>query len=379
MLGGLAWGGLMAQPTESGRLSGEDLEARVEWRDPRTGDRGMGTPRQVTVDTTAFSFFDPDNLEVVVKALDAGSVNGHLWVFFTALTDLQLAVEVHDPRSLLTRRYLRPAGTGGPVQDVQAFPQAWREDDLTGEHWLWIGAHPDDEVLAAPWLELVCRRWGARCTFLVVTRGEAGSCLAPEGCEGDLATVRSQEMTAAASLYGAGLVLWRWPDGAAGRPAEVAVAWSEAAGGSGAVGALADFLRDRQPDRVLTLDPRHGSTCHPDHRALGSLVTRAVQRVEPRPALQVVASRAVFEDGLPVGFVPAAAVDSERRLEVPATGATDREDQRWQALLATAALHESQFPPTWLDALAGAAPERRRIELRSVDGPEGFSPSCLSP
>jgi len=40
-------------------------------------------------------------------------------------------------------------------------------------------------------------------------------------------------------------------------------------------------LRQHRPAVVFTLDPRHGSTCHPSHRAAALLLLEAVQRLEP--------------------------------------------------------------------------------------------------
>ena len=47
---------------------------------------------------------------------------------------------------------------------------------------LWVGAHPDDEVLLAPVLAKLCLLERLDCHLLVLTRGEAGICLLPGGC-----------------------------------------------------------------------------------------------------------------------------------------------------------------------------------------------------
>lgn len=59
----------------------------------------QGIPRAATLvtDLTAsFAFFSPGNAEVVVKLLDAGSINGHVWVFYGSLTNQAYQVRVTD-------------------------------------------------------------------------------------------------------------------------------------------------------------------------------------------------------------------------------------------------------------------------------------------
>jgi hypothetical protein len=46
---------------------------------------------------------------------------------------------------------------------------------LPAGHILFIGAHPDDEVVAAPLLGALCADAAATCSFLVLTKGEGGA------------------------------------------------------------------------------------------------------------------------------------------------------------------------------------------------------------
>ena len=46
---------------------------------------GAGTALPLTADTGAFWFFDPANVEVLLKVLDGRPVNGQFWVFYGAL------------------------------------------------------------------------------------------------------------------------------------------------------------------------------------------------------------------------------------------------------------------------------------------------------
>src|SRR6266849_9084057 len=79
------------------------------------------------------------------------------------------------------------------------------------ERVLWIGAHPDDEALIAPLLGASCVDGAARCSLLVMTQGEQGSCVLPGGCA-DLGAIRTAEMQRAAKLFHASLTLWNFSD-----------------------------------------------------------------------------------------------------------------------------------------------------------------------
>ena len=93
-----------------------DAAFRVEvgWEGLGAG-AGAGTAVPITSDTGAFSFFDPANLEVVVKVLDACAINGHQWVFVTELTDLSTDLRVTRAADGALRRYRRPIGEPATV------------------------------------------------------------------------------------------------------------------------------------------------------------------------------------------------------------------------------------------------------------------------
>ncbi|HEV3074305.1 MAG TPA: PIG-L family deacetylase, partial [Thermoanaerobaculia bacterium] len=96
---------------------------------------------------------------------------------------------------------------------------------------LWVGAHPDDEVLLAPLLGELCGAGKHRCALVVATRGENGACRLPGGCHPDLATVRTAEVQAAARLFRARVLQGSLPDVFGPDPAAVRRAWADAAGG----------------------------------------------------------------------------------------------------------------------------------------------------
>ncbi|HVT02302.1 MAG TPA: PIG-L family deacetylase, partial [Thermoanaerobaculia bacterium] len=224
---------------------------------------------------------------------------------------------------------------------------------LTGFHsLLWVGAHPDDEVLAAPLLASLCLEQKVHCSFLVLTRGEAGLCAAPEGCNGDLATIRSGEEAAAAEWFRADLFLLRYPDGGASADGSFE-AWEALAGGRDAlISSIAGFIGASGADLVVTFDPRHGSTCHSDHRATGALVIEAMKLVHPAPELYLLETRVTIgTQPLEIRFTPAAdPAEGVSRLDgnvgLPGIGRT-----RWEAMIEDMQLHRSQFGADWIAAV----------------------------
>jgi hypothetical protein len=202
------------------------FRATLTWHDPYNGGAGAGRAEPLTVDSGYFWFFRPSNLELVAKILDGRPVNDRFWLFTAALTTVEHWLEVTDTVSGLSRRYHNPPFVQARLADTAAFDQRLLAGGL-----LWIGAHPDDELLLAPWLGQACAEDGRPCTLLVATRGESGACRLPAGCLPDLGTVRAAEMEAAAAVLGAGLVQWTLADGAGGEPEAVIAAWAAYGGG----------------------------------------------------------------------------------------------------------------------------------------------------
>ncbi|MEM9406694.1 MAG: hypothetical protein AAGA81_11710, partial [Acidobacteriota bacterium] len=99
-----------------GRFS---VDARWQDFDLENGD---GQAEVLTDDTSYFWFFDPANVEVVVKVLDACAVNGHYWVFAAGLTDTEVNLRIDDSASGETLTIFNPLGRGfQPVLDTRAF------------------------------------------------------------------------------------------------------------------------------------------------------------------------------------------------------------------------------------------------------------------
>ena len=85
----------------------------------------------LTPDTGYFWFFNPANIEVVVKVLDACSVDGYFWVFGGGLTNLGVQLTVTDTLTGVTKTYDNTEGPAfQPIQDTrfEACPAAPTDD-----------------------------------------------------------------------------------------------------------------------------------------------------------------------------------------------------------------------------------------------------------
>jgi len=124
-----AYGGyrdfIAEHPPEEGEalaLADGRFEVRARWRDPRTGDEGVGFPIPFSGRTGFFWFFAETNVELVVKLLDGGPVNGHHWVFYGALTDVEYWLTVTDTETGAEATYHNPPYRICGRGDTTAFP-----------------------------------------------------------------------------------------------------------------------------------------------------------------------------------------------------------------------------------------------------------------
>jgi hypothetical protein len=102
-------------------LNGGRFQVAVSWHDVRTGESGTGNPVPLTDDTGSFWLFGPDNLEMMVKVLDGSGVNGHFWVFYGALTDVEYDLTVTDAETGASQAYHNDAGHLVSRGDTGAF------------------------------------------------------------------------------------------------------------------------------------------------------------------------------------------------------------------------------------------------------------------
>jgi ELWxxDGT repeat protein len=108
------------QPSERRLCLGGRYQVEATWRDFE-GHNGRGTAVALTADTGYFWFFDPANIETIVKVLDGRGVNGHVWVFYGALSNVEYTLTVTDTQTGLTRRYFNPSGQFASVGDTHGF------------------------------------------------------------------------------------------------------------------------------------------------------------------------------------------------------------------------------------------------------------------
>lgn len=105
----------------SGGRFGIDLVAR----DARTETKGAG---KVIWQNDVSGYFALPSLtgdasipEVFVKVLDGRSMNGHFWVFFSGLTDLEYTLTVTDKATGASKVYVKNAGSACGAFDTDAF------------------------------------------------------------------------------------------------------------------------------------------------------------------------------------------------------------------------------------------------------------------
>ncbi|MGZ5433579.1 MAG: PIG-L family deacetylase [Thermoanaerobaculia bacterium] len=189
-------------------------------------------------------------------------------------------------------------------------------------------AHPDDELLFAPYLGPRCAGGVATCSILLLTRGEAGG--DPE--------VRAREIAASASLLGASLVSYAHPD--------IMAPWVER---DTILREISEAVATLQPDTIFTFDPKHGTTGHPAHRETGTLVLATGAR-----NVYLLETRAAFVGS---GFV----------LWPSGEGVWSYDpglDWNWAVRIAE--IHASQFTSEQVESLRELPMEQRRVWLLRV-------------
>jgi hypothetical protein len=80
-----------------------------------------GVATRLSADTGYFWFFNSANVELVVKVLDGTAINGHYWVFYGALSNVNYSIRVTDTQTGARKVYDNPQGLMASVGDTEAF------------------------------------------------------------------------------------------------------------------------------------------------------------------------------------------------------------------------------------------------------------------
>lgn len=108
---------------ENGRF-----RVRLDW-EKEDEETGLGSALPLSGDTGLFWFFEPDNIEIVIKVLDGCAVNGHRWVFAGGLTDVAVEMTVVDVRTGAARNYVNRLGRPfRPIKDTKFFSCSATDD-----------------------------------------------------------------------------------------------------------------------------------------------------------------------------------------------------------------------------------------------------------
>jgi uncharacterized repeat protein (TIGR01451 family) len=102
-------------------LNGARFQVRVSWKD-FVSETGTGRAEALTDDTGYFWFFNPDNVELVIKVLDGTGINGHYWVFFGSLSNVEYNIAVTDTHTGNTVTYFNQVGNFASLGDDHALP-----------------------------------------------------------------------------------------------------------------------------------------------------------------------------------------------------------------------------------------------------------------
>lgn len=102
-------------------LNGDRFRVQALFLTP-VGQSGEARLVKLTSDSGYLWFFNSENIEAVVKALNGCAVNNRYWFFAGGLTDVRVMLSVTDTVSGTTATYLNPQGAAfQPIQDTSAF------------------------------------------------------------------------------------------------------------------------------------------------------------------------------------------------------------------------------------------------------------------
>ena len=105
-------------------LNNDRFKVEVAFRSAAQSGMGTTVPLPSAPDSGLFYFFNPGNIELLVKVLNAcvPALGNRYWVFYAATTDTEIFLTVTDTQTQKVKVYFNPLGTAAlPIQDTNAF------------------------------------------------------------------------------------------------------------------------------------------------------------------------------------------------------------------------------------------------------------------
>lgn len=103
-------------------LNNTRFSVSADWT-KQDGSTGQGKAVKLTADSGYFWFFDPSNIELVVKVLNGCGVDNAYWVFAAGLTNVRVVLNVKDEKTGAVYSKVNEQGVAfAPIQDTAAFP-----------------------------------------------------------------------------------------------------------------------------------------------------------------------------------------------------------------------------------------------------------------
>jgi plastocyanin len=97
------------------------FRVEADW-ETASGRTGAGHSVAITEEAGYFWFFDPDNVELVVKVLDGCAIDSSTWFFGAGMTHVGVRVRVTDTLTGDVRTYSSPVNAPfAPIQDTRSF------------------------------------------------------------------------------------------------------------------------------------------------------------------------------------------------------------------------------------------------------------------
>ncbi|HBL27924.1 MAG TPA: hypothetical protein DD490_13885 [Acidobacteria bacterium] len=233
-------------------------------------------------------------------------------------------------------------------------------EHLRGKTLLFVAAHPDDEWGVAPLFAEACLFNGAKCHFVVASEARSWGCFPTIGLRdpAECTRIRRDEMIKSATALGGKVTFFGWEDAfyafdQAGMERNIAL-WAKDNGGRDALVARFKGVIDAvKPGVIFSHDPRHGTTCHPNHRAVTLLMLEALNQTDANTRPEVWFENDLFVEDI-MDAPTKAAVDNGAFFPWP----KDRSPMYWydaskvlpngktgfDYLVATMKTHATQYP-----------------------------------